>query len=68
MENKYYLVEENELIELIADSICFNALRDAGVDNWEWYGEAFKDIFQEDQDKYDLAKDLLNNYKEYRGE
>lgn len=66
MEVKYYLVEEKELIELIADSISFCALQDAGVDNWEWYGEAFKDILQEDQSIYDLAKDLLNDYEEYK--
>ena len=36
--------QDERLQELEQDSKILNALRNAGVDNWVWYGEALKDI------------------------
>lgn len=40
--NKFYSIREDDLIRLLADHYKLNALIDAGVDNWEWYGEAIQ--------------------------
>jgi hypothetical protein len=33
-------ITKEEYDKLLDDSIFLNCLRNAGVDNWEWYGEA----------------------------
>lgn len=44
---KYYLVKEEELIELLANSYKMEALERDGVDNWTWYGESFSEVINE---------------------
>lgn len=44
---KYYLVSENDLIDLLETSIWRQMLERDGVDNWTWYGESRKDIIRE---------------------
>lgn len=39
-------ISEERYNELLKDSLMIRALDNAGVDNWEWYGEAI-DIFYE---------------------
>lgn len=41
---EYYLVEREELVELIASQLKLIALEQDGVDNWCGYGESFKDV------------------------
>lgn len=36
-------ISEKEYKRLLADSEFLQRLHEAGVDNWEWYGEACKD-------------------------
>lgn len=42
----YYLIEENNLLQLIEDSLRYQALVYGGVDNWEWCGESEKDYLK----------------------
>ena len=40
MNEETITITKKEYLELVADSEFLNALRAAGVDNWEGYGEA----------------------------
>lgn len=44
MKKKYYLVEEHNLKNLLAESAELHALTNGGVDNWEWCGESCQDF------------------------
>ena len=44
---KYYKISEEELLELLADSLRLLVLDADGVDNWEWYMEGRKDFMIE---------------------
>lgn len=44
---KYYLVKEDELINLLANLYKMDALDRDGVDNWIWYGESFQEVINE---------------------
>ena len=74
---KQYIINEEELIELLAAKIALSALEAAGVDNWWNYAENFwetkNDYLQEngirlDYDEIynmnfeDVAKYLLKDY------
>lgn len=50
---KYYKISEEELLELLADSLRLLVLDADGVDNWEWYMEGKKDFMIEN-----FGKDL----------
>lgn len=69
---KYYKVPENQLIELISDSIQLSILEADGVDNWEWYMESRKDLiteyYGEDIDFEEAAIKDLKFYEEIKGE
>ena len=51
---KYYRVSESELKELLTDSLRLSALDRDGVDNWEWYGEGFRNVIREYVTEYGL--------------
>ncbi len=40
-------LQQAEYDELIRDQKILNALRNAGVDNWEWYDEALSSLGDE---------------------
>lgn len=42
-KEKKYVLSESELSSLIEDRLELRALRDGGVDNWEWYSESLSD-------------------------
>lgn len=44
---KYYLVSENDLIDLLETNIWRRMLKRDGVDNWTWYGESYRNIIKE---------------------
>lgn len=44
---KYYLVKEEELINLLVNLYKMDALERDGVDNWCWYGESFREVIKE---------------------
>lgn len=59
-QTKYYKISEEELLDLIADSLKLFVLDCDGVDNWEWYMEGRKDFmienFGKDLDFEEAAK------------
>lgn len=61
---KVYAVYENELLELIHDSMKLCALENGGVDNWEWYGASIKEFEENNGELYELAKIELKTYQE----
>lgn len=69
---KYYKVPEDQLTELISDSIKLSILEADGVDNWEWYMESRKDLiteyYGEDIDFEEAAMRDLKYYEEVKGE
>ena len=64
---KYYAVSEDELRELIHDSMKLCALESGGVDNWEWYGASIQDFIKAngnpDDDIYDIAEKELQTHE-----
>lgn len=44
---KIYLINEEELDNLIMDSLTLQALDAGGVNSWSWYGDSVKDFLQE---------------------
>lgn len=63
---KYYIINEQRLLELLEKENQLNALEYAGVDNWSGYWEA-KDLYTDNQDvSYkDMALEDLKNEFEY---
>lgn len=63
---KAYVVYENQLRELIHDSLKLMALENGGVDNWEWYGDSLNDFLNNngEEDFYKMAEKELPNYDE----
>ena len=63
---KAYVVYENELRELIHDSLKLMALESGGVDNWEWYSDSLNDFLNSngEEDFYKIAEKELSNYDE----
>lgn len=41
---------QEKVAELTVDSQKLSALHAAGVDNWDWYGEAMKSFRENDED------------------
>ena len=63
---KYYIINEERLLELLKKENQLNALECAGVDNWPGYWYA-KDLYTDNQDvSYeDIALEDLKNEFEY---
>lgn len=63
---KVYVIYENELKELLHDSLKLMALENGGVDNWEWYGDSLNDFLNSngEEDFYKIAEKELSNYDE----
>ena len=40
--SKFYKISEEQLIELLRDSMLLKCLEEDGVDNWGYYGEGFE--------------------------
>ena len=58
MENKYVMIEVSELQNLLEAREELAALECAGVDNWEFYGEAFSNYLDFDG-KYEDWDDFI---------
>ena len=71
---KRYLIEESTLIDLVGAYLELGALEADGVDNWEWYGESFREAIEEngggENDGFrDVAKLVISNnhsFEEFR--
>lgn len=57
---KYYLVKEEELINLLANLYKMDALERDEVDNWCCYGKSFREVIKERLSK-EMSKDNLKN-------
>ena len=44
---KYYKVNESELIDLLTSRVELEALNAGGVDSWVWYGAGFDKVYKE---------------------
>lgn len=78
MKKTYYLVEENELKNLLSDAAMLQALTNGGVGDWQWGGESCQDFvkayiqendihFEDDEDEMgfwfgDIGEIELENY------
>lgn len=43
-------ITRKEYKKLLEDSDKLRCLENSGVDNWEWYDEAMKEFYAEDED------------------
>lgn len=57
---KYYLVPEEDLADLMTDSLCLRALECGGVDNWSWYGASIGDFINAAKVDYNVPKDDID--------
>lgn len=55
---KKYIIEEEELRELLESRAELWALECAGVDNWEWYDEARSNIEETPEDLSELYQEV----------
>lgn len=78
MKKTYYLVEENELKNLLSDAAMLQALTNGGAGDWQWGGESCQDFvkayiqendihFEDDEDEMgfwfgDIGEIELKNY------
>lgn len=61
---KKYIIQEDKLVELIADHFTLMALENGGVDNWPWYGDSLSQWLDE-LDEYDfeeVAKKFIDSF------
>lgn len=60
---KYYAVSEDELRELIHDSMKLCALESGGVDNWDGYNEAIHEFVKNNDELYTYANYEVQTYE-----
>ena len=71
---RYYIINEERLLELLTEENQLRALECAGVDNWSWYGEARilytdgQDVSYEEMALEDLKNEFENRETELEGE
>ena len=47
-ERSTVTISKEEYESLLHDSSKLNCLMNAGVDNWEWYGEALRELYEDE--------------------
>ena len=65
---RFFIVPESALRELIENSNRYEALESGGVDNWSWYCESARDYlrFQEAKDFDELTERDLSQFTEVK--
>lgn len=58
---KNFVLSEEELVRLLESDMRLNALERAGVDNWEWYGEAHGEYLMEECPGFDSFDDVVRD-------
>lgn len=53
---KYYRIAEDELLNLIESDMHLSALKNGGVDNWEWYDVSLGDFIEYNKENYSMFK------------
>lgn len=65
---KYYKVNESELIDLLTSRVELETLNAGGVDSYVWYGAGFDEVYKEYgpncKNFEDCARILLSDYTE----
>ena len=56
-----FVLSEDELVRLLESDMQLNALERAGVDNWEWYGEAHGEYLMEECPGFDSFNDAARD-------
>lgn len=56
---KTYTITRSELIDLLMARIELQILENAGVDSWEWYGEAFSEYEDAYDEMYEEAANII---------
>lgn len=56
-----FILSEDELVRLLESDMQLNALERAGVDNWEWYGEAHGEYLMEECPGFDSFNDVVRD-------
>lgn len=66
--DRFFIVPESALRELIENSNRYEALESGGVDNWSWYCESARDYlrFQEAKDFDELTERDLARFTEVK--
>lgn len=61
---KKYIIQEDKLVELIADHFTLMALENGGVDNWSWYGDSLNQLLteMEEEDFKEAAVNYINSF------
>lgn len=61
---KKYIIQEDKLVELIADHFALMALENGGVDNWSWYGDSLNQFLNEmEEDEFEeVAVNYINSF------
>ena len=54
---KYYLVPEEDLADLMTDSLTLQALECGGVDNWSWHSASIADFIEAAKADYNVPED-----------
>ena len=57
MEKKYYKIFEGDLLYLLERDLLLTALENGGVDNWEWFGDSYKDFLKNSFDEFNIPYD-----------
>lgn len=65
---KQYIINENELKDLLKESQLLNALQSGGVDNWQGYDESIYQYETDQHVKIDYIDDVLSRYTTYNKE
>lgn len=68
-EKRKFVIEEDDLVNLLTDSLELECLKSDGVDNWTWYRESYHemvadyfDISTEEAEDKDLTfEDVARN-------
>lgn len=57
---KYYLVPEEDLSDLMTDSLTLQALECGGVDNWSWHSASIADFINAAKADYNVPEDDID--------
>lgn len=56
-----FVLSEDDLVRLLESDMRLNALERAGVDNWEWYGEAHGEYLMAECPGFDSFNDVVRD-------
>lgn len=62
---KYYIISEKRLKELLEKETRYDALKNGGVDNWEWYGISIQNYLSlyKANAIYEIVNERVNEFE-----